>query len=121
MKIKQFCQLMLSLMPYVFAVLVAIVTVLLLIELPPKQGGWPYWDKVQHIAVFCAMTMTGYLAYPRRKLRVAASLTAFGGLMEILQGLLTITREASVFDWMADVVGIVLVTGMFMICLKKQF
>jgi VanZ family protein len=38
-------------------------------------------------------------------------LTVFGALMEVLQGVLTTTRQPSVFDWVADVVGILLAWG----------
>ena len=95
-------------MPLLFWLLFAIVSVLMLIELPPKKDGLPYIDKVEHVIVFIALTLTGSLAYSQQKQRLYAGLIAIGALYEVLQALFTITRQASVYDWLADVSGIVL-------------
>ncbi len=95
-------------MPLIFWALFAIVTVLMLIELPPKQGGWPYWDKVQHALVFAALTSAGLLAFPQKKRWVCLGLVCYGALIEWLQSVLTITRMASISDWLADIAGILL-------------
>ena len=98
----------LHVMPLVFWALFAIVTVLMLIELAPKQGGWPYWDKVQHALVFAALASVGYLAFPQKKRWVSVGFVCYGALIEWLQSVLTMTRMASVSDWLADVAGILL-------------
>ncbi|MDX1915214.1 MAG: VanZ family protein [Methylophilus sp.] len=117
---KQRYQRILCAMPYVFGVLVAVVTLLMLVELPPKQGGWPYWDKVQHMGVFLIMTKIGFYAYPSKKWWVAIHLAVFGALVEVLQGLLTVTRQASVYDWLADVAGILLMVVISEVFLRKD-
>lgn len=105
---KQLPQKILHMMPLVFWALFAIVTVLMLVELAPKQGGWPYWDKVQHALVFAALASVGYLAFPQKKRWVSLGLVCYGALIEWLQSVLTMTRMASASDWLADVAGILL-------------
>jgi len=105
---KQLSQQNLRIMPFVFLAIFTIITALMLIELPPKHGGWPYWDKVQHILVFGMLTLVGNLAFPQKKYWVYLALTGYGALIEWLQSVFTITRMASVYDWLADVIGILL-------------
>ncbi len=85
----------------------AAVTYLMLIELTPTTAGWPYWDKVQHIAVFTLLTTAACLAFPQKTAWITAGLLSYGALIEVLQSLLTITRMASVGDWLADATGVV--------------
>lgn len=94
--------------PLLFWSLLLVVTYLMLIELPPKQGGWPYWDKVQHLLVFMLLTSLAFLAYRKARWLSAISLVLYGAIIEWMQGLLTITRMPSVGDWLADVAGVML-------------
>lgn len=94
-------------LPYVFAALLALVTYLMLIELPPKQAGWPYWDKVQHAVVFVMLTTLALFAFPKWRLQSAIGLVVYGALIEWLQAMWTLTRMASVGDWLADTLGVV--------------
>jgi len=96
-------------LPYVFFGMLLLVTYLMLIELGPPRGGWPYWDKVQHMAVFAMLASLGFLAHERSIFRVVIGLVVYGGLIEWLQGQFTVTRMPSIGDWIADVVGILLV------------
>lgn len=84
------------------------VTYLMLIELPPKHGGWPYWDKVQHLLVFIMLTIMAFLAYQKVRWLSVILLVLYGAAIEWLQGLLTVTRMPSVGDWLADVAGVML-------------
>lgn len=95
-------------MPFVFFGLLVLITYLLLMEMPPAPPSWPYKDKVQHITVFLALSVTGGLAFQLRQLGVCMLLAAYGALMEVLQSLFTVTRVASVYDWLADVTGILI-------------
>ena len=105
---KQLSQQKLRVMPFVFLATFTIITALMLIELAPKHGGWPYWDKVQHVLVFAALTAVGSLAFPQKKYWVYLALIVYGALIEWLQSVFTITRMASAYDWLADVIGILL-------------
>ncbi len=116
---KHFLQQALRFMSYIFWTMLIIATALMLIELAPKEDGWPYWDKLQHVVVFVILTLAGCLAFPQKRLRVGLSLIAFGALIEIVQGALTITRKASVYDWLADIAGILIAAGIFAVLQKK--
>jgi VanZ family protein len=98
-------------MPLIFWLLVAIVSSLMLIELKPSTDGIPNIDKVEHAFVFILLTITGGLAYSKYKARVYIGLIALGALYEVLQALFTVTRQASVYDWLADIFGILIAIG----------
>jgi VanZ family protein len=98
-------------MPFVFAALFLVITILMLIELPPAKTGWPYWDKVQHIIVFFTLAATGYLSFAKNKTWVYLGLVTYGALIECAQAAFTVTRQASIYDWLADVVGILIAIG----------
>lgn len=104
----RFLAIIMRFIPLLFWLLIAIVSVLMLIELQPTKDGIPYIDKLEHIVVFTALTTTGCLAYAQKKLLVYAGLMALGAIYEVLQALFTITRQASVYDWLADIIGILL-------------
>ncbi len=95
-------------MPLIFWLLIAVVSVLMLIELQPKKNAIPHIDKFEHAFVFILLTTTGCLAYSQKKSWVYAGLIALGALYEVLQALFTVTRQASVYDWLADIAGIML-------------
>ena len=92
----------------IFIVCTAVLTYLLLMEMPPANDGTVYKDKIQHIAAFGGLTLWGLLAFPAKRFAIMAGIAVFGALMEILQGVLTITRQPSVYDWFADLLGITL-------------
>lgn len=93
-------------LPYLFVLILALVTYLMLIELPPKQGGWPHWDKVQHLAVFVMLTTLALLAFPKWRWQCAVGLGVYGALIEWMQAVWTVTRMPSIGDWLADVAGV---------------
>ena len=99
-------------MPLIFWLLIAVVSVLMLIELKPSADGIPNIDKLEHAIVFITLTITGCLAYVQQKPRIYAGLIALGALYEVLQALFTVTRQASVYDWLADIVGILIAIGL---------
>lgn len=83
-------------------------TFVMLIDLTPKTGGWPYWDKVQHIVGFGILTTLGCFAYVQKKVWVCAGLVTYGALIEYFQSALTISRTASFGDWLADIFGVIM-------------
>lgn len=95
--------------------LLALVSYLLLIELPPKPMGWPWKDKLQHAGVFLLLGGVALLACRGRLLACCLALALYGGLMEWLQGVFTVTRIPSWWDWLADVVGIALALGLVLL------
>jgi VanZ family protein len=92
---------------FLFWGLIVVTTILLLIEVKPSPQTWPK-DKLQHALTFALITYFGIKSYPKYVLYVCLGLAIYGGFMEAAQSLLTQTRNASIGDWLADVVGIAL-------------
>ncbi|QYE35704.1 MULTISPECIES: teicoplanin resistance protein VanZ [Sphingosinicellaceae] len=65
-------------------------------------------DKINHIAAFITLSLAAAWAWPRTKLwRIALWLSALGGLIEIVQAIPFIGRDAEWGDWIADTVATV--------------
>ena len=54
------------------------------------------------------ITLTGYLAYANYSKCLYTSLIIYGAITEIMQQMFTATRFASAYDWLADVIGVLL-------------
>ena len=66
------------------------------------------WDKATHFLAFYALTGLAAAAFPTRNLLViAALLSAFGALIEVVQGLPMVHRDRDFWDWVADTVAII--------------
>ena len=76
--------------------------------MPAKQA--PHivpWDKAEHFIAFYVLTGLGVAAFPRRNLLVlAALLSAFGALIEVVQGFSFVARDRDFHDWVADTIAI---------------
>ncbi len=90
-----------------FWLLIGAITFLLLKEQNPSVIV-PYLDKIIHATLFAMLTAIGYLAYVKHRLWLYLGLICYGAITELLQGIYTQTRHASVGDWIADVVGVLL-------------
>lgn len=65
-------------------------------------------DKINHIAAFVVLAVLAAWAWPRTALpRIAIALSAFGAMIELVQALPFIGRDAEVADWAADTLAIV--------------
>jgi len=65
------------------------------------------WDKAEHFIAFYVLTGLAASAFPRRPLWViAASLSAFGALIELVQGPSLVHRDMDFWDWVADTLAI---------------
>jgi hypothetical protein len=65
------------------------------------------WDKAEHFIAFYVLTGLAVLAYPKRNLFVLALLlSAFGALIEFVQGLPIVHRDRDFWDWVADTIAI---------------
>ncbi len=84
------------------------IVVLVLALIPPSHyiPSTP-WDKLNHAMAFAVLAILGLQSYRTRIAVVLGSLLAYGGLIELLQGL-TSFRNAEWGDWLADAVGLVL-------------
>jgi len=65
------------------------------------------WDKAEHFIAFFTLTVLAATAFPATSLlRIAVSLSAFGALIEIVQGLDFVGRDRDFWDWVADTIAI---------------
>lgn len=65
------------------------------------------WDKAEHFIAFYVLAGLAAAAFPKRDLiGIAALLSAFGALIELVQGLEIVGRDRDVWDWVADTIGI---------------
>jgi hypothetical protein len=65
------------------------------------------WDKATHFIAFYGLTGLAVAAFPKRRLGViAALLSAFGALIELVQGLPMVHRDRDFWDWVADSIAI---------------
>jgi hypothetical protein len=81
------------------------------------------WDKAEHFVAFYVLTCLSVLAFPQRNLFVlAALLSAFGALIEIVQGLPIVHRDMDFWDWVADTIAIAgALAPMLLISWRRQF
>ncbi len=107
-----------------FWIFFSLVTFFLLVELAPKPQKIPHLDKIQHAVIFIILMLLAAMAWkphshwPANK-RLAAALILYGASTELLQGIFTITRQASVYDWLADCVGIAI--GLLIFAFYKKY
>ncbi|MBL0251527.1 MAG: VanZ family protein [Polaromonas sp.] len=104
-------------MPYAFSMALVVTTVLLLIPSYAVPKAFDFYDKAQHALVFMSLTVVGLMAFPTFESRVYWPYV-YGGVMEVLQSLLTKTRHGDVVDWVADIIGIVLGLCVYWVLIK---
>ena len=89
-----------------FAVLfwLALAFTLVMALLPkPPAVPLPGGDKFQHMAAFAVLSLLAWLAFPRlRFVELFAAMAALGALIEILQMIPALHRDAQLGDWIAD-------------------
>lgn len=72
---------------------------------PPQVPGAPS-DKVLHILAFTALGVLASAGYPRVPAwRLVLGLSTFGALIEIVQMIPSLHRDAELMDWVADTVA----------------
>ena len=66
-------------------------------------------DKLDHVAAFLVLTLLGRAAYwTRPAAMLAVGLSAFGAFIELSQAIPLIGRDASVADWVADSIAVLI-------------
>ena len=72
---------------------------------PPELPGEPS-DKIQHMFAFAVLASLGSWAFAGTALsRLLAALSAYGALIELVQGIPALGRDSDVKDWVADTVA----------------
>lgn len=84
------------------------VAVLLYLCLAPVRDlpAVSLWDKAEHAAAWLVLAGVGLLFWPGRPRAIVAFALALGLLVEVLQGVLPVGRDADWRDWAADSVGV---------------
>lgn len=66
-------------------------------------------DKLQHMLAFLVLTLLGSAAFRGvSRLRLMLAMTAFGGLIEIVQMVPELHRDAEWSDWLADILAVLI-------------
>ena len=64
-------------------------------------------DKSDHVLAFYGLAILAAAAFPRSRLAILALLlSGFGAMIELVQALPIVNRDADFWDWVADTIGI---------------
>ncbi len=64
-------------------------------------------DKVEHMVAFITLSILAAFAFSRAStLKIGLWLAAFGAFIEFSQAIPMLNRDASVYDWIADVIAL---------------
>ncbi|MDG4945133.1 VanZ family protein [Weeksellaceae bacterium KMM 9713] len=89
--------------------LVTLATLTPLDGIPPIEIGFDFVDKIIHLIIFLVLTILSYFAYPNFNRWInLAWLVLFGLLIEVLQHSLPTGRSFDWYDWIFDIIGVVL-------------
>lgn len=84
-------------------------TFLIAVGEAPSRLVWEDQDKLEHFMAFFILMVLGVFAYPRRALATTGmGLLAFGVLIEVVQAMPIFSRDADLYDVLADGAGVVL-------------
>lgn len=72
------------------------------------------WDKAEHALAWLVLTGLGLALSPRRPRAIVGFALVFGVLIEILQAILPIGRDADWHDALADSVGVAAAFGLYL-------
>lgn len=64
-------------------------------------------DKIAHVLAFYSLTVFAAISFPRTSpLAIAVGMSAYGALIEVVQGLPLIGRDRDIADWIADTAAV---------------
>jgi len=90
-----------------FAAALALIFVLSLMPVPEGLMVFSWQDKVEHVLAFLGLGLLGLAARLARPWVVLSGLLAYGGLIELAQGM-TAHRMADPADFVADGIGLLM-------------
>ena len=92
-----------------FWLLAAFSLVMALLPAPPSLTTYNLGDKFEHMLAFSVLTLVARLAWPGTRIWIPVLLLSFyGALIELLQTIPALHRDADLRDWLADSVAIAL-------------
>ncbi|MBM7460075.1 VanZ family protein [Rhodococcus coprophilus] len=104
------------LLPLVVAVVV--ITVMLLLPGDTTPSGPPHADKVTHALMFAVLAFCSRYARFSPAITLAG-LAAYGVLTEVLQATVAVRRSGSLWDWCADLAGILVGLAVFEVLRRR--
>jgi VanZ family protein len=87
-------------------------TVAFIMACLPQPPGVPFEpsDKIQHVVAFAVLALLARVAFwEARALSIFVSLSLFGALIECVQLVPALGRDADIVDWLADNVAVLAV------------
>lgn len=98
------------------------VAVLLYLTLAPAEDlpEVNLWDKAEHAIAWLVLAGLGLVLFPKRALTIGLFALGVGILVEILQGMPMIGRDADARDVLADSVGIAAAFAVFALARKRR-
>ncbi|MCI3134066.1 VanZ family protein [Phenylobacterium aquaticum] len=76
------------------------------------------WDKAEHALAWFVLTALGLVLSPRRPRAIAVFALFLGVLVEVLQAILPVGRDADWHDAVADSVGVFAALGLYALGLR---
>lgn len=95
-----------------------VIFVLALMPLPAGFNVFSWQDKVEHVLAFLALGLLGVTARLARPRITLAGLLAYGGLIEVAQGM-TSYRTADPADFVADACGLLLAALIIRVWMRR--
>ena len=102
-----------------FAVAVLVSLAVLFAPQSDVPAAPPGVDKIVHVLLFAALAASGRWAGVGGRV-LAVLLVLYAAVSEVLQGVTPLARSASVADWLADVVGILLGLGLWGLLSRRR-
>lgn len=97
-----------------FVPVLILVLVLAIMPRPPRLAGMIN-DKVEHGAAFAVLSTLGLVGFSKHGGALLLSLVGLGAIIEIAQGTSLSGRDPELLDWIADVVGIGVISVMWLV------
>ena len=114
-QIKRLTLSIIRMMPLIFACCVGVIALMSIIPSTKLPNALDFWDKAQHVLAFATLTLTGCIAYPNRRVNVYIGLILFAISIELIQKYFTMTHVGDRFDLLADSVGAILGTIIYLL------
>jgi len=100
----------------------SLTTIEKVVELPSVK----FFDKFLHVTAYCLLTFSWLFAFykslnfQKKRALIVLVIFIFGIIIEVLQGTLTISRQAETLDLFANLIGIVVAWLFFNLFFKEN-
>lgn len=96
-------------------------TILAILPQPPQLPTDNLGDKFNHILAFVVLTALAWLGWPSApRLRVVLGLSLLGGLIELVQAIPALNRDADPADWVVDTLAVLAITALMAVAARGK-